>query len=140
MEETTKKKIEDLIKDHNKGYKNKSEPNIIRSLDIGQVRLHVLSFLGADDRWHTNYVTEYKGDCRPFSRLEDTVPVINKGLGLMNMLIDNPRVLILGVLAVILTVVISYLAVIEKIESSTLVSFTLAIAGYLAGKGDSKFK
>ena len=90
------KQIEDLVKERNKAYKNKTDPHIVRSFQMGRTQVHMLSFIGQDEQEHINYVTEYKSDLRPFDRIEDTILEINKGIGPLTELLDVTSRTIIG--------------------------------------------
>ena len=138
MDAALKKKIEELVKEMNSMYVNKSDPKIVRTVDVGRVRLHLLSFIGQDNYHHTNYVTEFKGDLRPFNRIEHTIPEINKGFGIVSLIVERSRMIVIGLLALLLVSVISYLAITGEEINGTLNNLAVLLIGYLAGKGESK--
>lgn len=138
METKARQQIEQLVKERNARYRNKTEPRIERSFQIGRVQVHMLTFDGEDGYQRENYVTDYKGELRAFDRVEEIIPEITKGLSIAYELIDNARPLIFGVLAFIVVCAIVYQAIVRIPVENELLALATGLFGYLAGKADTR--
>lgn len=134
MDPIARRKIEEVVKEKNKTYKNQSDPSIAETFEVGRVKVYALRFKGEDGYERTNYVSDYKGELRAYDRIDQAIPEINKGLGLAYELIDNARLLLFGLLSIAVVAAIIYLLINEKKVDEKLFAIATGLFGYLAGK------
>ena len=137
VEKDRKKEMIDIVKDMNSGYDNETEPELVKTFEVGPVRIHTFGFRGEDKRWYENYVTDYRGDLRGFQYLWDAIPEINKGFSLTNQILGNLRAVAIAIVSLALVGTVCYLAV-TGVQNELLFNLAALTIGYLAGKGEAQ--